>query len=129
MIDILEAAKDENGRVRFQHGTDAKSGDSLLSFRLNRDKAREFGDDGDFWATLLPRNAAFFAIANPANGDPVIFSFELPLQLVADLMGRSPPLVILDDVTIQAFRFSHDGFEIVNGAMTDLRVDELDTFV
>jgi hypothetical protein len=62
---------------------------------------------GEFWATKDQTTADWFAMTNPANGQPARLEFDLPLPVLITLLSQLP---------IRAYLHGADDYEFLPGA-------------
>lgn len=67
--------------IHLYHGTDAASANAIIANGLDAAAAAAFNGSGEFWATKDQTTADWFAMTNPANGQPARLEFDLPLPI------------------------------------------------
>lgn len=105
--------------VRLHHGTDTASANHILSHGVERATAARYNGGGEFWATKNVTTADIFARANPAGGAPARFGFDIPEQILLQLVKHRSMVVVHsgDD-----FEFLPPSFHTLNQAMTNQQV-------
>ena len=99
------------GVIRLHHGTDEQSAIDILNHGLSRANAAAHNVTGEFWATTEDADAETFAQANPAGGTPARYSFDLPLDLLDELLNSQPP---------RAYQHGPDWFEFLPSSYAEL---------
>ena len=110
------------GTVCLWHGTDEVSASLIIKHGVSEEFARLTGGQGEFWATLNPDEAWWFAQTGPGSdrGEPRLLKFDLPNAALNVLIGSDPPLVV-ERIESAVFEFLPDGFSVVNEAMLNLQ--------
>lgn len=93
--------------MRLYHGTDLASANAIIVNGLDVVAAAAFNGTGEFWATSDRATADWFAMANPANGQPARLEFDLPLPVLTALLSGWP---------IRAYLHGADDYEFLPGA-------------
>jgi hypothetical protein len=71
---------------------------------LDQARAAAFNEGGEFWATTDLAMANTFAQVNPAGGIPTRLDFDVPVAVLAALLGANPP---------QAYQHGNDVYEFL----------------
>src|SRR5262245_30328473 len=98
--------------VQLYHGTDLTSANDTLSHGLVAATAARYNGSGEFWATTDPTTADWFARTNPAGGTPARLSFEVPDQVLQQLLAQRPRVVIAH--LPNDYEFWPASFELLN---------------
>ena len=93
--------------IRLYHGTDLASANAIIINGLDVSAAAALNGTGDFWASSDRATADWFAMANPANGTPARFEFDLPLPVLHALLSVVP---------IRAYLHGAGDYEFLPGA-------------
>lgn len=105
-------------KIRLHHGTDAQSGDYIVSSGIDYQQNLRSGGTGEFWVTIDEEDAHIFAGSNPMDGSPCVVSFDLPTAAIDLCIQRNS----VSDHFGNSFEFFRDSFEVLNAAISSVQV-------
>lgn len=111
---------DPNGLLRLHHGTDLNSALDIMHNGLDQTNAAALNVSGEFWATTDQNMADVFAQVNPTGGQPARLDFDIPLQVVLDLIAAIPPQAIRDGEDV--YEFLPSSYAVLNQHLTNRQV-------
>jgi hypothetical protein len=121
--------------IRLFHGTDFESAQSIQTYGVSWEQAKQYGGEGHFWTTAKTEDARVFAISNPAGGTPALLSFDLPTGTIIDCFEMSPVGAYLyyyesdetafegDPASSDAVVFTRYGFAVLNSSLSNVLVE------
>jgi hypothetical protein len=93
---------------------------SIRDHGLDAALAAVYNGAGEFWASTSTATADWFARTNPAGGTPARLDFEIPEQVLQQLLKQQPAIVNFyppDD-----YEFLPPSFDVLNQNMTTEQV-------
>src|SRR5262245_10711926 len=109
--------------IRLHHGTDDQSANTILQLGVDHKQAGAWNVSGEFWATTSAADAEVFAQVNPAGGVPALFSFDLPHQMLLEMVDADPPQAYRHSTNgVDWYEFLPGGFSVLNQRMENREV-------
>lgn len=102
------------------HGTDTASATDIAQNGVHAAKAARYNSMGEFWATMDPGVAEWFARANIAGGPPACVRFELPEAVLQTLLTAQPLIAQTDGQG--NYEFFPASFPVLNQNLSGLQV-------
>jgi hypothetical protein len=110
----------EGDLITLGHGTDIASAQYIAGSGINYEMAVGYGGGGSFWTTEDLDWAKWCAFANPADGDPALVTFGLPVSVVQGALSSLPPLAAEHDN--KTYEFYEKCFKLLNQSMVNATV-------
>lgn len=106
------------GSVRLHHGTDAESGDYIVSSGVSYEQNLRSRGTGEFWVTIDEEDAQIFAGANPMEGPPCVVSFDVPTAAINLCIERNA----VADHFGNSFEFFRESFAVLNESRSNVQM-------
>ena|ERR1700730_4940316 len=110
------------GTVWLYHGTTEESAVSIVTGGVSCIIANQISGFEDFWATIDPQNAAFYAgIATPTSKKRAVVKFGLPVVKLDGFLTASPATAAWYPMD-QAVQFTKHCHTELNASMTNVEI-------